>query len=74
MAYTFFMLTGAHRALPDVVAMERVMTHPTLINCLAKIPTRTYDRMMELWTTQKLVFSRSTALVMSLGKPSITKV
>ncbi len=54
--------------------MERVMTHPTLINCLAKIPTRTYDRMMELWTTQKLVFSQSTALVKSLGKPSITKI
>ncbi len=31
---------GAHRAFPDVQAMEAVMTHPSLVSCLTNLPIR----------------------------------
>ena len=64
--------TGAHRALPDILAMERMITHPSLVHCLSDLPIRSPSLQKDLWTQQKLIFSRTTALVKSLGKPSIT--
>ena len=63
---------GAHRAMPDVLAMERVFTHPTLASCLSSIPTRSPKQQRCLWIEQKRHFQRITALSKSLGKPSIT--
>ena len=31
---------GAHRALPDVMAMERILTHASLASCPAELPIR----------------------------------
>ena len=73
--YLFYLcitLTGAHRAFPDVLAMEAVMTHHSLISCLTNLPIRSAKKQMELWTSQKQRFHRSDALIRSLGKPSIT--
>ena len=66
------LLTGAHRAFPDVIAMVAVMTHPSLVGCLTRILIRSSTRQMDLWTKQKEVFQRATALIKSLGKPSVT--
>ena len=66
-------IIGAHRALPDILAMEKVFTHPSLVSCLSKLPTRSPKKQMTAWIEQKRLFQRITALVKSLGKPSITK-
>lgn len=66
------MSTGAHRALPDVLAMERVFAHPSLVACMSHIPIMSPKQQMSLWTKQKRKFNRTTALIRSLGKPSIT--
>ncbi len=52
-------LTGAHRAFPDVVAMEAVMTHQSLISCLPNLPVRSAKKQMELWTSQKQRFHQA---------------
>ena len=65
-------LTGAHRAFPDVLAMEAVMTHQSLISCPPNLPVRSAKKQMELWTSQKQRFHQADALIRSLGKPSIT--
>ena len=62
---------GAHRAFPDVQAMEAVMTHPSLVSCLTNLPIRSPKRQIELWSTQKAVHQQS--LVKALGKPTISK-
>lgn len=63
---------GAHRALPDVIAMERVFTHQSLVSCLSKLPLRTPKTQRRLWIDQKRLFFRTTSLIKSLGKPAIT--
>ncbi|XP_064397556.1 uncharacterized protein LOC135344319 [Halichondria panicea] len=65
-------LEGAHRAFPDVLAMEAVMTHQSLISCPPNLPVRSAKKQMELWTSQKQRFHQADALIRSLGKPSIT--
>ncbi len=37
--------TGAHRVLPDVLAMEAVMTHPLLASSLTKIPVQSAKKL-----------------------------
>ncbi len=64
--------TGAHRALPDVLAMEAVMTHPLLASSLTKIPVRSAKKQLELWSSQKQAHLRCDTLIRALGKPSIT--
>ncbi len=64
---------GAHRAFPDVQAMEAVMTHPSLVSCLTNLPIRSPKRQIELWSTQKAVHQQSASLVKALGKPTISK-
>ncbi len=39
---------GAHRAFPDVQAMEAVMTHPLLVSCLTNLPIGSPKRQIEL--------------------------
>ncbi len=68
----FSMPAGAHRALPDVMAMERVFTHLSLVACLSNLPIRSPKQQKSLWMNQKSCFRRRTALTRSLGKPSIT--
>ena len=63
---------GAHRALPDVMAMERILTHASLASCLAELPIRSANTQRRLWEKQKRLFQRSTALIRSLGKPAVT--
>ena len=58
--------------MPDVLAMERVLTHPSLVGCPSSIPVRSPKQQTSLWLEQKRLFQRTTALTKSLGKPSIT--
>lgn len=61
--------------MPDVLAMERVMTHPSLVACLSNLPIRSPKHQQSLWSSQKRLFQRTTALTRSLGgKPSITSL
>ncbi len=65
-------MLGAHRALPDVLAMEAVLTHPSLVKCLSNLTVRSPGKQISLWLEQKRAHSRSTALIKSLGKKSVT--
>ncbi len=67
-------MLGAHRALPDVLAMEAVLTHPSLIRCLSKLTIHSPNKQISLWLEQKRAHSRSTALIKSLGRKCITSV
>lgn len=58
--------------MPDVMAMERVFTHPSLVSCLSNLPIRSSKQQRSHWVEQKRLFQRTTALTKSLGKPSIT--
>ena len=49
------------------------VTHPSLVSCLSKLPTRSPKKQMNAWIEQKRTFQRTTALIKSLGKPTITK-
>ena len=68
----YISIAGAHRALPDVLAMERVLTHPSLVRCLPNLDIRSPAKQMRLWIQQKRVHTRITALVKALGTPSVT--
>jgi len=59
-------------ALRDVLARERLFTHPSLAGCLSSLPVRSPQTQMGLWNRQKTIFRRAAALVKSLGKPSFT--
>lgn len=65
---------GAHRALPDILAMERVLTHPSLASCLSELPIRSPLTQKKLWVDQKNLHLRTTRLVRSLGKPAVTSL
>ena len=67
-----YIVLGAHRALPDVTAMESVITHQSLVSCLSKLPVRPPKTQWKLWIDQKRLFHRTTSLIRSLGKPAIT--
>ena len=67
-----FITVGAHRALPDVLAMERVFLHPSLARCLSNLPTRSPHLQRKLWVDQKKSFMRASVLIRSLGKSTVT--
>ena len=54
--------------------MERVLTHPSLVRCLSRLPIRTPGRQIKLWIQQKRALIRITSLVKALGKPSLTTI
>lgn len=49
--------------------MKRVFTH---LNCLADVDIRSPSHQVMLWKDQKNTYRRTTSLVTSLGKPTIT--
>ena len=55
----------AHRALPDVLALEKILTHPSLVTYLSRLPIRSPSQ-------QKRAHIRTTALVKAMGKPCLT--
>ena len=66
-------IIGAHRALPDIEAMERVFTHPTLASCLSWLTVRRPQQQVNLWVNQKRLHFRASSLIKSLGgKPAVT--
>ena len=67
-----YITVGAHRALPDVLAMEQVFLHPSLARCLSNLPTRFPHLQRKLWVDQKKSFMRASVLIRSLGKPTVT--
>ena len=60
--HILLMYICAHRALPDVFAMERVLTHPSLVRCLSRLPIRTPARQIKLWMQQKQAHIRITSV------------
>lgn len=64
--------TGAHRALADVHAMKEVFTHPSMRHCLSKLQPNPSSQQLKSWDKQKRLHHRTTSLISSLGKPSIT--
>ena len=63
---------GAHRALPDVLAMEQVLTHPSLVRCLSRLPIRSPNKQMSQWLQQKRIHIRTTCLIKSSGRGCLT--
>ena len=70
--YPLATFPGAHRALPDVDAMEKVITHPKLARCLSKLLIRSATNQGGLWVAMKRRYFRSAALIKELGKPAVT--
>lgn len=58
--------------MPDVVAMEKVFTHPSLVDCFSQLPIRPPKKQRSLWIAQKRAFQRSSTLIKSIGKPAVT--
>ncbi len=50
-------LVGAHRALPDVLALERVFTHSALAGSLANLSVRTPQVQLSLWINQRNTYT-----------------
>ena len=70
--YPLATFPGAHRALPDVDAMEKVITHPKLARCLSKLLIRSATNQGGLWVAMKRRYFRSAALIKELGNPAVT--
>ena len=51
-------IIGAHRALPDVLAMERVLTNPSMVSCLSRLHIRSPHQQLRQWVQQKRVHIR----------------
>ncbi len=64
--------TGAHRALPDVLALEAVLRHPSLCGDLESLPFRSPQLQTKLWVQQKRLYTRASHLIKAVGKPSLT--
>ena len=58
--YIITLIVGAHRALPDVLAMEEILTHPSLVRCLSDLIIRTPDKQVSMWIQQKQAHLRTT--------------
>ena len=52
--------------------MYSVLTHSSLVHCLSNLPIRSYTQQLKLWDSQKRLHQRTTSLISSLGKPSVT--
>ena len=55
------------RALPNVLAMERVLLCPSLVKCLSSLSIRFPQLQMKLWMEQKKAIIRATTLIKALG-------
>lgn len=58
---------GAHRALPDVLALEAILTHPSLVSCLTRLEIRSFNTQLHKWVVQKRAHHRKKALMLGLG-------
>ena len=61
-------ILGAHRALPDVMAMERILTNPSMVSCLSRLHIRSPSQQLRQWVQQKRAHIRKTTLMKELGK------
>lgn len=62
--YTYI---GAHRALPDVPAMEAVLTNPLMVNCLFQLQINSPQKQLKKWVEQKRAHNRKMVLTKGLG-------
>ncbi len=58
--------------MPDVQALEAVVTHPLLVHCLAHLMIHSPRNQGDMWIQQKRCFQRTTSLIKSMGKHNIT--
>ena len=65
-------IIGAHRALPDVLAMERVLLHPSLVRCLSSLTIRCPQQQVKLWMDQKESFLKAAVIIKAFGNPCLT--
>ena len=59
---------SAHRALPDVEAMEELFTNTALVDLLTSLPKRSPTQQLNLWMSQKDQRLRTSSLLYSLGR------
>lgn len=62
----------AHRALPDVEALERIMLKTDLVHLLSSLPVKSTANQLGAWAMQKNTHNRVTQLLTSLGKQRVT--
>ena len=58
----------AHRALPDVEAMEEIFTNSSTVDLLSSLQKRTAKHQLQPWTTQKDQRKRTCSIIYSLGR------
>lgn len=58
----------AHRALPDVEAMEEVFTKTALVDLLSSLPIQSAKQQLQKWHTLKEQRCRTSSLLYALGK------
>ena len=63
---------GGHRALPDVLALERILQHLSLAGCLDKVPFRSPQLQQDKWLAQKILYNKAAELTRALEKSTIT--
>ncbi len=60
-------------ALPDVLAMERVLKHQDIRPHLAALSIRSpHEQTYKLWIQQKRIFMRAASLIIAIGKHKLT--
>ena len=59
---------SAHRALPDVEAMEELFANTALVDLLTSLPKRSLTQQLNLWMSQKDQRLRTSSLLYSLGR------
>ena len=72
-SFTCWLLFPAHRALPDVEAMEELFTNTALADLLPihSIPTRSAEEQLKHWQDQKEKYSRTEDIRKALGPQNI---
>ena len=58
----------AHRALPDVEAIEELFTATAKVDLLSTLPKRSPKVQLQCWTTMKEQRQRTSAFLYSLGR------
>ena len=59
---------GAHRALPVVITMKQVLTHPFMVSCFSRLHIYSPCQQLCQWVLQKQAHIRKTTLMKELGK------
>ena len=65
---TLLPFISAHRALPDVEALDELLSEKALVGLLPSLPKRSPRQQIQLWNSQKDQRRRTSTLLYSLGR------